>query len=158
MKGSSIPSPPCACIAKSARGSCLVSEFLSRHRTLRPPLLSQRASESAAEPHGNLAQNVDRHSKCVRRADFSTPEVESVVWSARSAKDMQASSEVHAQLSFCGWRSKSQLQSKEQHEASLTMGQEGKARDARCELGLIRIATKFDHISDIPHAHISKRA
>jgi len=37
------------------------------------------------------------------------------------------------------------------------MGQEGKkARDDRCELGLIRIATKFDHISDIPHAHIGK--
>ncbi len=53
---------------------------------------------------------------------------------------------------------KSQLQSKEQHEASQVMGKEGKgAKDARCELGLIRIATKFDRIVDIPHTHIGKR-
>ena len=37
------------------------------------------------------------------------------------------------------------------------MGQEGKrVRDARCELGVIRSATMFDRIFDIPHAHIGK--
>ena len=39
------------------------------------------------------------------------------------------------------------------------MGQERKrAKDVRCEVGLMRIATKFDRVFDIPHVHIGKTA
>ncbi|KAI9463971.1 hypothetical protein BJY52DRAFT_1414623 [Lactarius psammicola] len=104
----SIPKPP-ALALPNVLVALVRRQFPSRPRTARRPLLSQRASESTATSHRGFAQNGDRRPKVLAPWKTSGHRVK-CAYNCRSTAG----------------GAKSQLQSKEQHEASPVMGQEGK--------------------------------